>query len=141
MTQHHRQKHVHKELREQSKMDTAIEKTLDPYGRQSSNWKIRRWNHQSLCRRSLWNGWKRIGTTCSDQTSEGLPSWFRRLGRCHHHWTEFVGHKTLKLDRVLKFVKKRPLGNWRRSQWNETRMKTFSVLPQCIRCTEVFWDR
>ena len=53
----------------------------------------------------------------------------------------FTGQKILKLDRTLRLVKKGPLRNWRRSQWNATRKKTSTVPLQCIQDTQAFWDK
>ena len=53
---------------------------------------------------------------------------------------DFVGQKILKLDRTLRFVKKRPLRNWRRSKWNATRKKTSTVHMQC-HCTPAMHTR
>ena len=47
----------------------------------------------------------------------------------------------LNQDRALKLVNKRLLMNWRRSQWNEIRRKTFNVPLQCIHGTVAFWDK
>ena len=52
---------------------------------------------------------------------------------------EFVGHKISKLGFTLKFIKKRPLRSWGRSQWNETRRKTSIALLQCVQRTDAHW--
>ena len=67
---------------------TLYKKNAGSHSWKSSYRKIRGKNHQFLCGWSLWNRWKRNGTTRFDQTWKRFSSWFRRLERCYLCRTE-----------------------------------------------------
>ena len=124
------QKDVDSDLREQTEMDVAFGKTLDPIE-----------GSQSFCGWYFWNRWKRNGTTRLDQTSNKNISMLVQKTRVMDlHKTNSLNTNSPKLDRTLRKIKEKPLKTWMRCQWNEIRRKTSNALLQCTQYTEVFWD-
>ena len=103
-----------KDAFEQSEMEDAFGKTLDPTAGSPATGK-------SMARIVNLRVDDLFGTGGNE------PSCFKRLEQSYL-CREFVGHNIPKTGRILKSVKTRPLMSWKKFEWNETRRKTFIAL-------------
>ena len=132
------------ESREQSEMEAAFEKALDPIARSPAAGKIRGRNHQIYL-------WKIdfFGTGENDMEQRAFDQTYKRFPSCSEDWNDVTFTRqrirctqdTPKRAVHLKSVKAKPLMRWKKSQWNETRRKTSIALLQCTQCTDACWDR
>ena len=124
VAQQHGTKDVLTELRERSEMDAAFEKTLDLIEGSPATGK----SVAGIVNLFVDNFLEQVKTKwnkLSSRDSEKIPKLVPKTGTMLlSQDKEFVGHAILQLDGTLKLAKKKPLRSWRRSQWNETRVKT-----------------
>ena len=113
--QHNGTEDAFAESRERIRNGSCIWKDAGSHSWKSSYREICGKNHQSICGWSLWNKWKRHGTTRFDQTQKKIFKLVQKIGMmCPSQDKEFVGHKIPKTGRALKSVKTRPLMSWRK---------------------------